>query len=133
VREQTNDRDFAGELHDQSSQIGSSVHRGIARPTIDEVGKAPKYRPSSESGSRPAGIESVEQAFTLKTDGPFDRAMIVSRLGFLPDALQHADTIGLGQIDLFGPEHVRCRQRGTGAADGPMEGRVRDPLDTRRD
>jgi hypothetical protein len=60
-----------------------------------------------KAGSRPAGIESVQQAFRLKTNGPFDRAMIVSRLGFSPDALQHADTIGLGQIDLFGPEHFR--------------------------
>jgi restriction endonuclease Mrr len=33
--------------------------------------------------------------------------MIVSRLGFSTEALQHADTIGLGQIDLFGPEHLR--------------------------
>jgi restriction system protein len=60
-----------------------------------------------KAGSRPAGVESVEQAFRLKTNGPFDRAMIVSRLGFSPDALQHADTVGLGQIDLFGPEHLR--------------------------
>ena len=60
-----------------------------------------------KAGSRPAGLESVEQAFRLKTNGPFDRAMIVSRLGFSPDALQHADTIGLGQIDLFGPGHLR--------------------------
>ncbi|WP_316169026.1 MULTISPECIES: restriction endonuclease [unclassified Bradyrhizobium] len=60
-----------------------------------------------KAGSRPAGIESVEQAFNLKTAGPFDRAMIVSRLGFSADALQHADTIGLGEIDLLGPEHLR--------------------------
>jgi len=60
-----------------------------------------------KAGSRPAGIESVEQAFALKASGPFDRAMIVSRLGFSPEALQHADTIGLGQIDLFGTDHLR--------------------------
>jgi hypothetical protein len=60
-----------------------------------------------KAGSRPAGIESVQQAFNLKTAGPFDRAMIISRLGFSADALQHADTIGLGKIDLFGPEYLR--------------------------
>lgn len=60
-----------------------------------------------KAGSRPAGIESIQQAFNLKTAGPFDRAMIVSRLGFSADALQQADTIGLGEIDLFGPEHLR--------------------------
>ena len=42
-----------------------------------------------KAGSRPAGLESVEQAFRLKTNGPFDRAMIVSRLGFSPDAPAH--------------------------------------------
>ncbi|WP_050420627.1 restriction endonuclease [Bradyrhizobium tropiciagri] len=60
-----------------------------------------------KAGSRPAGIESVEQAFKLKTAGPFDRAMIVSRLGFSADAIQRADTIGLGEIDLLGPEQLR--------------------------
>lgn len=50
---------------------------------------------------------SVQQAFNLKANGVFDRAMVVSRLGFSPEALQHADTVGLGQIDLFGPEHFR--------------------------
>jgi predicted RecB family endonuclease len=33
-----------------------------------------------KAGSRQAGIESVQQAFSLKANGPFDRAMIVSRL-----------------------------------------------------
>jgi predicted Mrr-cat superfamily restriction endonuclease len=60
-----------------------------------------------KAGSRQAGIESVQKAFNLKANGPFDRAMIVSRLGFSADALQQADTIGLGEIDLFGPEHLR--------------------------
>jgi hypothetical protein len=38
----------------------------------------------AKAGPRPAGIESVQQAFNLKANGHFDRAMIVSRLGFSP-------------------------------------------------
>ncbi len=33
--------------------------------------------------------------------------MVISRSGFTADALRYADTIGLGQIDLFGPGDLR--------------------------
>jgi restriction system protein len=55
----------------------------------------------------PAGVASVDQAFSLKASGHFDRAMVISRSGFSAEALRRADTIGLGHIDLFGPADLR--------------------------
>jgi restriction system protein len=58
-----------------------------------------------KAGMHPAGEASVVQAFNLKTTGQFDRAMIISRAGFSAAALRRA--VGLGQIDLFGPNDLR--------------------------
>ena len=71
------------------------------------AGKLQNIAVEVKGGTRPAGVEAVSQAFNLKANGPFDRAMIVSRLGFSPGAVRHANTVGLGQIDLFGPGDLR--------------------------
>lgn len=60
-----------------------------------------------KAGMHPAGVAAVLQAFNLKASGHFDRAMVISRSGFSAEALRRADTIGLGQIDLFGPADLR--------------------------
>jgi predicted Mrr-cat superfamily restriction endonuclease len=55
----------------------------------------------------PVGIDSILQLLELTTSGRFDRTMIVSRSGFSKGALRHAETAGLGQIDLFAPADIR--------------------------
>jgi Restriction endonuclease len=60
-----------------------------------------------KAGKQPAEVSSVDKAFKLKASGHFDRAMILSRSGFSTSALRLADTIGLGQIDLFSPVDLR--------------------------
>lgn len=56
---------------------------------------------------QPGSVASVNQALRLKMSGQFDRAMVISRSGFSAEALRLANTIGLGQIDLFGPGDLR--------------------------
>lgn len=59
------------------------------------------------AGARPAGIEAVDRAHELKSQGPFHRSIIISRLGFSDQALRHADTVGLGRFDLLSPHDLR--------------------------
>jgi restriction system protein len=56
---------------------------------------------------QPAGFETVDKALDLKATRQFDRVMVISRSGFSTNALQHANTVGLGQIDLFSPADLR--------------------------
>jgi predicted Mrr-cat superfamily restriction endonuclease len=56
---------------------------------------------------RPSEREAVEYAFRLRNRAPFDRVMIVSSAGFSKAALDHADAIGLGVIDLLAPNDLR--------------------------
>jgi restriction endonuclease Mrr len=56
---------------------------------------------------QPAGFATVDKALNLKATRHFDRVMVISRSGFSANALQHANTVGLGQIDLFSPADLR--------------------------
>lgn len=56
---------------------------------------------------QPAGFETVEKALHLRATSQFDRVMVISRSGFSAKVLQHANTVGLGQIDLFSPADLR--------------------------
>lgn len=56
---------------------------------------------------QPAGFETVDKALNLKATRQFDRVMVISRSGFSANALQHANTVGPGQIDLFSPADLR--------------------------
>ncbi|MGN6691924.1 MAG: restriction endonuclease [Sphingopyxis sp.] len=56
---------------------------------------------------RPVQRQSVEQALQIAERGNFDRAWVVSRSGFSHEALNHADGIGAGIVDLFGPDDLR--------------------------
>jgi Restriction endonuclease len=115
--------DFSQPSHAESLLVevfeacGSPVtEKGFIESTRNEVdcfvrakvaGKLQTIAVEIKAGANPAGVESVRQAFSLKNSGPFDRAMVISRLGFSAEALQHANTVGLGEIDLFGPRDLR--------------------------
>jgi restriction system protein len=58
-------------------------------------------------GKQPVSTETIQKALNLKAISQFDRVMVISRSGFSAKALQHADTVGLGQIDLFSPADLR--------------------------
>ncbi len=59
-------------------------------------------------GRRPADIKCVQHAFALKNKSPnFDRAMVISRAGFLAATLREAESLGLGEVDMFGPAALR--------------------------
>jgi len=59
----------------------------------DIGGKRQTIAVEIKGGTKPAGIESVSQAFALKASGHFDRAMVISRLGFSAQAIQHANAL----------------------------------------
>jgi hypothetical protein len=86
---------------------GSAAHEVDCFVRAEIAGKLQTIAVEVKAGARPAGVESVRQAFSLKANGAFDRAMIVSRLGFSAEAVHHANTVGLGGIDLFGPADLR--------------------------
>lgn len=54
-----------------------------------------------KGGKQPADVTAVAQAFHLRASQAFDRVMVISRSGFSTEALQRAEEVGLGQIDLF--------------------------------
>lgn len=60
-----------------------------------------------KSMSKPVDAGVVDQAVSLRHSGPFDRIMIISRVGFTNEAIDRADAIGLGELDLFDPGSLR--------------------------
>jgi hypothetical protein len=56
---------------------------------------------------QPVEFATVQKALSLKATRQFDRVMVISRSGFSANAIQHANTVGLGQIDLFSPADLR--------------------------
>lgn len=59
-----------------------------------------------KAGAKPTDAASVSRAFELKSNGPYDRVMIVSRKGFSAEAVRLADTVALGQVDLLGQKEL---------------------------
>ncbi len=49
----------------------------------------------------------VEKAFDLKSNGHFDRVLVVASGGFTSAAIYHAEAVALGQIDLIVPDDLR--------------------------
>lgn len=60
-----------------------------------------------KSGRRPADQKTVLQALSIAEQGRFDRAWVISRGGFTAAALQRADSVGAGRIDLMAPSDLR--------------------------
>lgn len=89
---------FIGREHGADCYVRCRSEDGIFRTIAIEV----------KGGNRPADIESVRVALALKNQTPmFDRAMVISRAGFMRRALVEAETLGLGEIDLLGPAALR--------------------------
>ena len=70
-------------------------------------GKQSRIAVEIKSLGRPVERQSVEQALRIAERGQFDRAWVVSRSGFSRAALDHADGIGAGIVDLFSPDELR--------------------------
>jgi predicted RecB family endonuclease len=60
-----------------------------------------------KAGRQPVDFKTVQKALDLKASSQFDRVMVISRSGFSANALQHANTVGLGLVDLFSPADLR--------------------------
>ncbi|OCI99386.1 hypothetical protein A6U86_33005 [Rhizobium sp. AC27/96] len=74
------------------------------------------------AGRKPADIKSVQQAFALKNRSyNFDRAMVISKAGFLARTPREAESLGLGEIDLLGMVLRKAHQDINGIA---QSGRV---------
>jgi restriction system protein len=73
----------------------------------DVDGRSQRIGVEVKSVRQPVGVAAFDQAFRLKASGHFDRTMVISRSGYSKQALQLAETVGLGQVDLFGPKDLR--------------------------
>jgi hypothetical protein len=89
------------------AESGAARHEVDCYVRVKIDGRLQTIAADVKAGARPAGVEAVHQAFSLKSSGPLDRAMVISRHGFSDEALCQADTVGLGEIDLLRPSDLR--------------------------
>lgn len=89
----------------QSGFVGSDAGADCYFDTVLD-GRKQRIGVEVKSISRPVAVQSVYQAHALADGGNFDRSWVVSRSGFSPEAVRHADALA-GVVDLLSPADLR--------------------------